>query len=308
VDCLLVEDEPALAQLLRGRLARVGFRVDWVTSVSAAVGALVQRPYAVVLLDIVLKQGRNAPTQNGLDVAREMHRLGIDTPVVVMTGFATFEHGRDAGFLTPAAVVPKGTSPQPIVEACQAAAATALKTTADPVARARDALAAIDLSSRDLADRCSAVLLRAIGHPALTLFQSLPLSRELVRLASPISTPDLSHVREALGTPPSSGDPDVDRILAVLAAGPVASNAALAHACGRSARAIRERLQTVTGCCTTEWRCLARGKRFVGRLVNTRDNITQCADAAGYHYGRQSVPECRRLFGRTPTQIRRLEL
>jgi methylphosphotriester-DNA--protein-cysteine methyltransferase len=110
-----------------------------------------------------------------------------------------------------------------------------------------------------------------------------------------------------LETPPSPGDREVDRVLAVLAAGQVASNTAAATACGRSVRTIRDILKAQTGGCTTTWRRLARGKRFVGLLVNTRNNIGQCADdLAGYRYGRESVAECRRLFGRTPTEIRRL--
>ncbi|MBP8273664.1 MAG: response regulator [Acidobacteria bacterium] len=307
MDCLPVDDEPQPAQLPQRRLTRAGFQVEWVTSVSTAVGALLQRPYAVVLLDIVLKQGRGRPDQYGLDVAREMRRLGIVTPVVVMTAFPTFEHGLEAGALTPVAVLEKGTDPRPIVEACQAAAAAAaLTATADPLERAREDVAALDLSRSDAADRCSALLLRAIGHPALTLFQARPLSRELGKLATFGVVPDIVLLRKVLATSPSSGDSEVDLILTVLAAGPVPSNAALANAIGSSVRAIRERLNTVTHIGPAEWRCLARGKRLVGRLINTRDNIGQCADAAGYPYGRQSVPECRRLFGRTPTQIRQV--
>ncbi len=78
MDCLLIEDEPQLAQLLQRRLTRAGFQVEWVTSVSTAVGALLQRPYAVVLLDIVLKQGRGRPDQYGLDVARAHFRAGAN--------------------------------------------------------------------------------------------------------------------------------------------------------------------------------------------------------------------------------------
>jgi DNA-binding NtrC family response regulator len=115
LDLLLVEDEPQVAQMLIGRLARVGFSAEWVTSVPAAVGALLQRPYTVVLLDILLKQGGGRPSQDGLDVAREMRRRGIDTPLVVMTGFATFEHGVHAGSLTPAAVIAKERGPKSIL-------------------------------------------------------------------------------------------------------------------------------------------------------------------------------------------------
>lgn len=305
LDLLLVEDEPQVAQLLSARLARVGFNVESVSSVPAAVGALARRRYSVVLLDILLKQHGGRPTQNGLDVAREMRRRGIDAPVVVMTAFPTFEHGRDSAFLAPTAVIDKGTDLRPVVEACQAAAA-ALKTPADPLVRAREELAALDLSCHDAADRCSAILLRAISHPALTLFQSARLGRELVLLAKTASASDRSRLCAALETPPSSGDREVDRVLAVLASGQVASNTALAKACGSSAKTIRARLKAHTGWCTTVWRSQSRGQRFVRRLANTRDNIGQCADAAGYSYGRQSVAECRRLFGRNPTEIRRL--
>lgn len=306
MDLLLVEDEPQLAGLLRGRLVRAGFTVDWKTSVPAAVGALTQRPYDVVLLDIVLKQADGHPTQDGLDVAREMRRLGVATPFVIMTSFPTFEHGLEIGELHAAASLEKGGKVQPIVEACLAAATAAHEATVDPLARAREEIAAVDRARTDAPDRYAAIVLRAIGHPALTLFQAAPLSRELVRLSTSAIVPDVSSLLQALQAPPAHGHADVDRLLGVLASGPVGTNASLSAAAGVSVKTAREVLKSRTGRSPNEWRCLARGRRLVGRLINTRDNIGQCADAAGYRYGRQCIPDCRRLFGRGPREIRRL--
>jgi len=171
--------------------------------------------------------------------------------------------------------------------------------------RARAELAAVAFDRDDAADWCSAILLRAIGHPALTLPQCATLSRELVLLSKAVA-PDRLRLHDMLNTPPLVGHSDVDRVLAVLGSIPIDGNPALSTACGTSVRTIREVLKTHTGNGPAEWRCLSRGKRFVGLLVNTRNNIGQCADAAAYRYGRQSVAECRRLFGRIPTEIRRL--
>jgi DNA-binding response OmpR family regulator len=77
---LLVEDEPALAELARLYLERDGHRVDVVGDSDAALAALAPRDHDLVLLDIGLPG-----SVDGIEVCRRM-RAGDDwTPVIFVT-------------------------------------------------------------------------------------------------------------------------------------------------------------------------------------------------------------------------------
>jgi DNA-binding response OmpR family regulator len=77
---LLVEDEPALAELARLYLERDGHRVDVVADSDAALAALDRRDHDLVLLDIGLPG-----SVDGIEVCRRM-RAGDDwTPVIFVT-------------------------------------------------------------------------------------------------------------------------------------------------------------------------------------------------------------------------------
>jgi DNA-binding response OmpR family regulator len=77
---LLVEDEPALAELARLYLERDGHRVDVVTDSDAALTAVARRDHDLVLLDIGLPG-----SVDGIEVCRRM-RAGDDwTPVIFVT-------------------------------------------------------------------------------------------------------------------------------------------------------------------------------------------------------------------------------
>ena len=51
---LLVEDEPSVGELVRGYLARDGYRVIWVRSGEEALVELERHPIRIVILDIGL--------------------------------------------------------------------------------------------------------------------------------------------------------------------------------------------------------------------------------------------------------------
>jgi DNA-binding response OmpR family regulator len=75
---LLVEDDRSIGNLLRGYLARHGYRVVWVRSGGEALTELARHPVRIVLLDIGL------PDIDGFDVCREI-RSRSTVPVVMLT-------------------------------------------------------------------------------------------------------------------------------------------------------------------------------------------------------------------------------
>lgn len=75
---LLVEDEEAIAEMLRGFFERDDYRFLHVTSGEEGLERLKQRPVDVVLLDLSL------PGKDGIDVCREVRRTS-DVPVIMLT-------------------------------------------------------------------------------------------------------------------------------------------------------------------------------------------------------------------------------
>jgi len=76
---LVVEDDPAVAQSLKAGLERDGYTVAWKANGSEAmVYARVQQP-DLILLDIRL------PDLTGFDICRELRRLGLRQPIVMLT-------------------------------------------------------------------------------------------------------------------------------------------------------------------------------------------------------------------------------
>jgi DNA-binding response OmpR family regulator len=75
---LVVEDEPGLGRLVRDYLERAGFTVVVATSGRDGLAQARLVPPALVILDLGL------PDLDGLDVARELRRVG-DVPIVILT-------------------------------------------------------------------------------------------------------------------------------------------------------------------------------------------------------------------------------
>ena len=76
---LIVEDDPAVRQIVRVLLERDGIRVDVAEDGERATALLRENTYAVVLLDLLL------PRIDGRGVIAFMNEHGIATPVVVVT-------------------------------------------------------------------------------------------------------------------------------------------------------------------------------------------------------------------------------
>lgn len=76
---LIVEDDPAVAQSLKAGLERDSYAVAWKASGSDAVAYARDGKPDLILLDIRL------PDLSGFDVCRELRRLGLRQPIIMLT-------------------------------------------------------------------------------------------------------------------------------------------------------------------------------------------------------------------------------
>lgn len=78
---LLIEDDPAFAQIIENFLGRKKYEVHTVPNLKEGSAAIHKDPYGLVLLDYHLPDG------TGFDFIREMTDAGLKIPVIMMTGF-----------------------------------------------------------------------------------------------------------------------------------------------------------------------------------------------------------------------------
>ncbi|HYE96408.1 MAG TPA: response regulator transcription factor [Rubricoccaceae bacterium] len=76
---LIVEDEPALADLLRLHLGDLGYEVEVARDGQRGLERALQRPFALVLLDLML------PGLDGLEVCRRLRQAQRPVPVLMLT-------------------------------------------------------------------------------------------------------------------------------------------------------------------------------------------------------------------------------
>jgi CheY-like chemotaxis protein len=99
---LLVEDEPALQMVVGDRLRKDGYLVDCASDGETGFRKATSQPFDLVILDIMM------PRRNGLDLCRGMRRVGLETPVLMLTArreaesvVAGFKAGADAYMTKP---------------------------------------------------------------------------------------------------------------------------------------------------------------------------------------------------------------
>ena len=76
---MLIEDDAVLGQAVRDQIAGDGHSVDWVTRLSAASDALHAAVFDLILLDLMLPDGR------GIAFLKSLRARGEVTPVIVLT-------------------------------------------------------------------------------------------------------------------------------------------------------------------------------------------------------------------------------
>ncbi|EPR37409.1 histidine kinase [Desulfovibrio sp. X2] len=100
-DILVVDDEQHIRDILVESLEAAGFRTDTATDGHEALARVAERPYRLILLDIVM------PRRDGLSVLKAVTSTIKDTPVIVLTGLAGQDEMRRAVELGAAACLRK---------------------------------------------------------------------------------------------------------------------------------------------------------------------------------------------------------
>ena len=76
---LLVEDDPGLGAAVRDQIAAEGHTADWMRTLADAGAAAGTVAYDLILLDLMLPDGR------GLDFLADLRGQGAETPVIILT-------------------------------------------------------------------------------------------------------------------------------------------------------------------------------------------------------------------------------
>jgi len=76
---LLIEDDTVLGAAVRDQIAGDGHSADWVTRLDAAGDAMAGTAYDLILLDLMLPDGR------GIGFLKELRTRGDVTPVIILT-------------------------------------------------------------------------------------------------------------------------------------------------------------------------------------------------------------------------------
>lgn len=79
---LLVEDNEEVGEFAESLLRELGHSVFWAKSGADALVAAAERPFDVVLTDVVM------PQMSGIELADQLHRLQPDLPLVLTTGYS----------------------------------------------------------------------------------------------------------------------------------------------------------------------------------------------------------------------------
>ena len=90
LNVLVIDDEPALRQILAATVGRAGYSVDTAAGVVEAAAKLKRGDVDVALCDIKMEDG------NGIDLLRQSQAAGLDTVFVMVTAFASLETAVEA--------------------------------------------------------------------------------------------------------------------------------------------------------------------------------------------------------------------
>ena len=77
---MVVDDEPAIVELVAETLKDAGYTVCTASSIEEAEGVLQKEEVVLAVMDIYLPDG------TGLDLARKIKAVGAKIPVIIMTG------------------------------------------------------------------------------------------------------------------------------------------------------------------------------------------------------------------------------
>ena len=87
---LIVEDEPRLSELYGRMMPELGYRAMTVSSGEAALEAMKEEAWPILLLDL------NLPGMSGLECLKQVRGRWADTQAIVLTGFGDLEAAKEA--------------------------------------------------------------------------------------------------------------------------------------------------------------------------------------------------------------------
>jgi DNA-binding NtrC family response regulator len=86
---IVVDDEDSLRSLVVSELARAGYVVDAASNGRLAISMLLQKKYALAILDIKM------PEINGIEVLKYIHDNCPATKTIMLTGFAELSNAME---------------------------------------------------------------------------------------------------------------------------------------------------------------------------------------------------------------------
>ncbi len=90
VKILVIDDEPDITFILGGMLSKEGYVVDTAGGIADAKEKMAQNNYDLILADIALG------SETGVDILREVKIKKLDSIVIFMTGYPTFDTAAEA--------------------------------------------------------------------------------------------------------------------------------------------------------------------------------------------------------------------
>jgi len=103
---LVVDDEPAILELVKDILAPAGYLVNTATNGKEALAAIQAHPYDLVLTDMIM------PQMGGMELVQYLRLHHPETLVIVFTGFASYQDAVDAVKLGAFDYLPKPLQPE----------------------------------------------------------------------------------------------------------------------------------------------------------------------------------------------------
>jgi DNA-binding response OmpR family regulator len=298
-------------------LSSDGFDVDVARSATEGAARAKERDYALYLLDLHL------PDVPGLDVLRRLRAEDAETPVILITGYATVAAAVEAMKAKVTNLLEKPVHYDELAAALRMALPRS-EVSGASVAAARRHLSAIvgalgqaqfSIESKVAVNRARSRLIGAIASalsdPAIPLPTYAACARMLRAVVSGPTFVDATMSCRLMASQATEGvgaevPPDIANPLEVLATSDrLMSEHEVASRFGMSARDLGIRLRA-TGYGFREWRTLLRLRPLIGQLANTNEHVAQMAFAAGYEHPSQVDRDFMRCFATTARRLREL--
>ena len=103
---LVVDDEPAILELVKDILVPSGYLVNTASNGKEALAAIQAHPYDLVLTDMIM------PQMGGMELVQYLRLHHPETLVIVFTGFASYQDAVDAVKLGAFDYLPKPLQPE----------------------------------------------------------------------------------------------------------------------------------------------------------------------------------------------------